>query len=312
MSNYGYYSIPRSLRHDPIWCGFTSRERHVYETLLDFAAFKEYQMNDHGVIITVNKGQFLTTSREFAELCNQYRPKGDRKYCKAFILRCWSKFNLTRFSNQEVNHKKTLLTITREDILNISEPRSEPKVNQDRTKTEPQTKNDKKDDNDKKFKKSEKASDCSQDELAKQSPSPLIQIEDFSLFDIDSYRLPDGKSLSNRLKNALRKCQDEYYELFIRNLLHCQEKWESGKLPRHGNYEQMLGDSIAKDYAGQKNLQERNRIYASLMAKEHPDLKIKVMKTVMKLDGESISFDLPSCTIENIIEGSLKVLVSRR
>jgi hypothetical protein len=328
MSNFGFLRLPRSLREDPLWIGFTQRERHAYEEFLYRMAYEETSQDDHGQVTVIKIGQYLTTEREFADLCNLTKPKGMERFDKSFINRLWVKLKRLDFSDHKVNHKKTILTCTRKDICKLIEPGIEPKVNQERTKSEPQKKNDKKDDNEKKFKKSDIAADCSyvhnsdvssendssrSCEHAKQSKSLLFDIENFSPFDIASYRFPDGSPISLRMQQAIAKSQDGYHEKFMRNLILCQERWEEGKKPKSGNtYEQMLQGFMNKDIAGQQNHKERNRIYAKFIAREHPDLKLKALTSVMQLKGETISYELPESTIEGILEEAIENLHARR
>jgi hypothetical protein len=144
MSNQGFIKLSRSLHTDPLWRGLTTRERHVFMTLLHHVAFSSYTMDDHGTLVTVNPGQFLTTEREFSELCNHSRPKDMKRIERNFVARTWSKLNYIGFLSQKISHKKTLLTLTRKDIYEISEPKNELKLSQTQAKDEPEKKKDKK------------------------------------------------------------------------------------------------------------------------------------------------------------------------
>lgn len=183
MSNLGFIKLPRSLLEDPLWKSLPYTYRHVYLTILANVVFKPTIQDDFGVLISLSPGQFLTTERELVRLCDE--PDID----KSLVHRALEKFKKLNFSNQTSNHKKTIITISRADILELIEPNFEPNSNQTRTKLEPQKKNDKNDKNDKNNK------DIAQTTSSLRNESPDIffsfsskNFENISLEDIKSWQ----------------------------------------------------------------------------------------------------------------------------
>jgi len=111
-------------------------------TILVNMAFKPVKMNDHGNLIDLKPGQFMTTIRELVKLCDE---KGiDRSK----VERSLKMFENIGFSRQETRHRKTIITITEssicESIKTDIETRNETKSRQDRDKIETQKKKEKK------------------------------------------------------------------------------------------------------------------------------------------------------------------------
>lgn len=322
MSNYGFIQLPRSLFHDPLWIGLTTRERHVFEILLIHVVFSKYEMDDHGVLIKINPGQYLTTERDFANLCNEFKPKDMKKIERNFVARTWSKLNYIAFLSQKVSHKKTLLTITRKDIVELIEPRSEPRVSQSRAKSEPQTKNGNKDDKEDNHNKTDEE-DCGNvdnlrtkktksEESYQHSPqSSLSSFLDnssefsFIVFEPSTYRLKDGKSLTQRTQNALKKYTDENWERMVNNVKYYEHQCNLG-IKIRTTHEQFLQDCINNDYATKEINIVQNTLYAQFCKNEYK-LSIDILKTVvhLKKTGEpniSLPLNLPPLTFENAID----------
>jgi hypothetical protein len=147
MSNYGHFNIPRSLTSDPLWKSLSYQYRHVFMTVMHHMAFKEIILDDFGVLTIVKPFQFLTTKAELTKLCDE------EDIDESLVYRVILKLQKLGFWNHKTNHRKTLITIVREDILNTREPTFEPNSNQTRTKLEPQKNKDNKKDKEKKSNK---------------------------------------------------------------------------------------------------------------------------------------------------------------
>lgn len=319
MTNYGFIRLPRAFLTDSTWCNFTSRDQHAYMTFLINMAFKDHDLDCRGILIKIRPGQYLTTERAFADLCNAMRPKDMEEFDKSFIHRWLVKMERCHFSNHESNQGKTIITCTRTDIMELIEPEIEPKVNQNRTKSEPQTKNDKKDDKEKKL-KNDSVSDCSyvhnsppisemsidssckhpNESIEKSFPfnSEIKIVSDrSSTFDIDSFTFPDKTHPTAGMVGTFNRGDNAYREKFISNLGYCQEQWDAGKKPRK-SYEIMLQDAITNDYMKKEMNKIRNKTWTQLQVQNlyGRGIKIKIAQTVVQLfqDGQnidSISFD---------------------
>ncbi len=125
--NYGYIKLPRSLFDDPLWKSLPLTYRHVYLTILQHMAFKPINLDDFGLLTVVNPGQLLITERELVKKCCSL------EIDKSLVHRSLIKFENIDFSNHKTNQRKTLITITRKDILELIEPNFEPNSNQTRT-----------------------------------------------------------------------------------------------------------------------------------------------------------------------------------
>ncbi len=145
MSNYGFIKLPRSLLDDPIWKSFSLEYRAIFLAIIFNAAFCEMELDDFGTKTLIRPGQLLMTERQLIE--EAFPPTNDSKKISKYKSACHralKKFASVGFSNHKTNHKKTIHTILREDILELIEPNFEPNSNQTRTKLEPQKKKEKK------------------------------------------------------------------------------------------------------------------------------------------------------------------------
>lgn len=150
MSVTGYVKIPRSLYEDPLWKSLPLTYRHVYMTILIHMAFKETIQDDHGVLVIIKPGQFLTTERELEKLCD------NEEIDRCLIQRALKKFKNLGFSIQTSIHKKTIITISREDIYELIDPNFDPNSIQTRSIKEEDKKEKKDLDDPKKIGKMEK------------------------------------------------------------------------------------------------------------------------------------------------------------
>jgi len=142
MSKSGFLKFPRSFYDDPIWQSFSLEYRSIFMTILVNCAWKDTIQDDHGEPVLVKAGQSLLTQRQI--ISESFPATTDVKLLakyKSVCHRAIERFAKCGFSNHETNHKKTLHTILREDLLEAFEPNFEPKTNQERTKLEPQKKN---------------------------------------------------------------------------------------------------------------------------------------------------------------------------
>ena len=146
MNNYGHFNIPRSLMTDPLWKSLSYQYRHVLLTVLHHMAFKETIQDDFGVPTLVKPFQFLTTKAELTKLCDE------EDINESLVYRVFLKLEKLQIWNCKTNHRKTLITIVREDILKTRELTIEPNSNQTRTKLEPQKNKENKEKKDKKLK----------------------------------------------------------------------------------------------------------------------------------------------------------------
>jgi hypothetical protein len=122
----GFIKLPRSLLQDPLWKSLPYTYRHIFLTILEHAVWKPTKVNDHGKIIDLKPGQLLTTLRLLVKLCDE------PDINKRLIERALVKFNLLDFSGHEVGQKKTVITITRKDIVELWGTENGTKVGQTR------------------------------------------------------------------------------------------------------------------------------------------------------------------------------------
>lgn len=158
----GFIRLPRSLRTDPQWREFTSKERHVFEEIYHRAAYSIIELDDHGKMIVLHPGQLLTTFRQLSDWCNDSRPSDwcDEKqpekivyFDKDFVRRLIHKLERCKKVRQEVRHIKTILTITCEGFVVSDATGCATRVRQDCDKIATQTKKDKKEKKEKKTNK---------------------------------------------------------------------------------------------------------------------------------------------------------------
>lgn len=90
-------------------------------------AFKPTTQDDFGVLVHLKPGQFLTTQRDLVRLCEE--PDIDR----CCIQRALEKFKKLGFSIQTSIHKKTIITISRNDIIELIDPNFDPNSIQTRS-----------------------------------------------------------------------------------------------------------------------------------------------------------------------------------
>ena len=115
----GFIQIKRSLLDHPCVVKAPVAQRWVLITIANHCCFKPTQMNDHGVLIDLDAGEFLCTVRELAKLANV--EKND-------VERALERFSNNLLVRQGVRHKKTVVSISKEYIVEYetrSETRSE-------------------------------------------------------------------------------------------------------------------------------------------------------------------------------------------
>jgi hypothetical protein len=127
----GYIRIPRSLLQDPLWICLPLTYRHVYLTILENMAFAPTTQDDFGVLVHLNPGQLLTTERDLVDLCRL------KEIDRSLVRRSLVKFLIIGFSTQTSAHRKTIITITRDDILELVDPNFDPNSTQTRPKLDP-------------------------------------------------------------------------------------------------------------------------------------------------------------------------------
>lgn len=110
MEDNSYIKYTRSLHTNPIFKSMSFQYRHIYLTILVNMAYKPIQLNDHGVLINLKPGQFMTTVRELVKLCDEKSIK------KGTVERALIMFEKVGFSGQETGHTKTIITVTEPSI----------------------------------------------------------------------------------------------------------------------------------------------------------------------------------------------------
>lgn len=145
MEDNTYIKYTRSLHTNPVYKSLSFEYRHIFMTILVNMAFKPVQMNDHGVLINLKPGQFMTTIRGLAKLCDEKGIDAPK------VQRALMMYENIGFSIQETIHKKTIITIKEpsicESLKKEVDTRIETKSIQDRYKIDTQKKNEKKEKN---------------------------------------------------------------------------------------------------------------------------------------------------------------------
>jgi len=125
----GFIAIPRSLQDDENFQLLNLKGQFIFKRLIELVMIKKTPFDDHGLIFTLQPGQFCTTYRQLATLCHDEISKND-------IERNLLKLEKLGFLRLEVRQKKTIITITHketyETLLNINETRNETNLRQSR------------------------------------------------------------------------------------------------------------------------------------------------------------------------------------
>lgn len=140
--NSGYICLPRSLILNPLWIDLPSSYKEVFLVILELVRYgSPTQFDDHGHLITILPGQLCISEQGLADKCSKY-------ITKTIVHRTILKLDLYGFVHQQVNHKKTLITITHPETYDLisknSESTSESNLNQTRIKLESQKNKEKK------------------------------------------------------------------------------------------------------------------------------------------------------------------------
>lgn len=140
MENLGYFIFPRSVANDPRYQSARLKYRHVLFIILKNAAFSPTTHAICTEIIPIQIGQLCVSERRLVDLCNEGAKFKEDFVDKNIVRRAVHFWATCQYLNHEVIHDKTLLTITLPEFYernkNVSEPASEPKVNQNRTTKE--------------------------------------------------------------------------------------------------------------------------------------------------------------------------------
>lgn len=91
MSEYGYYSIPRSLRRDYENENLSLEYRHIFDTILDYMAFADTPMNNSGLNIIVKPFQLLVARSDLLEWCNKGF-RSEKKISESMLVRALKLF----------------------------------------------------------------------------------------------------------------------------------------------------------------------------------------------------------------------------
>lgn len=140
MENFGYFIIPRSVTSDPRYQGARLKYKHVLHILFEKVAFAETTHAIGTEVIPIAIGQFCVSERRLVEICNEGVKFQEDKVDKNIVRRAVHFWATCQYLNHKVIHDKTLLTLTIPEFYErnkkVSEPASEPKVNQNRTSKE--------------------------------------------------------------------------------------------------------------------------------------------------------------------------------
>lgn len=342
MSNLGFIQLPRSLLKNDLYLELDCIERHMLQILLFLCCYKEKTMDDHGVLVHLKPGQYMTTEREFVDDCKRLSCQSDRPiFNKSRVHRFFLKMKKYHFSDQKVNHTKTIITIILpalcEQWKNKSEPAFESTLNQDRTRIEPQTKNDKNEEKEKKFQ--ERLIDCEKVEEKKIvdfEPSadsvipiaPFLFCENkgieesreevtnsalvpFSPFDLDPEE--SEKFKAHEFLDLSKFCAQKELSVSDGTLGIWLKKWSSQYIMGHldlmynhsgANYhERWMETALANNYVEKNKNTLSNRNYATQFLKEFKNLRMKVTKSyvVNRDNGEQYPFNLPPETFKDVL-----------
>lgn len=108
----GYFSLPRSFTRDPLWLDMPLAYQHVFLVILDHACWQDQLFDDHGMMIQLKPGQLCTTVRDLAKKCG----KG---ITYMIVHRAIEKLGMYRFLRQEVQHIKSVLSITDKRVYDL-------------------------------------------------------------------------------------------------------------------------------------------------------------------------------------------------
>lgn len=229
MLDYPFFAIPHSLRSNPIWRNAKLAYKLLLVTIISRLAHTKSTYDDHGTPVEVNPGQILITEVQLIEWCKSDWGN-EVKFDKNIIHRGKKYFYKYQIMNQKVNRKKMLITYTYPDIYEDKkiqiEPRNEPKVNQKRTKVEPEKKKEKKEKNEEEEKniKKEKIAfrefvTLTQDEHKKLLDLHKIEKLNRMLDKLNSYKGRSGKEYKSDysaldagswvLKDVTKEMEDE-------------------------------------------------------------------------------------------------------
>lgn len=133
--------------------------------------------------------------------------------------------------------------------------------------------------------------------LHKEEDRSLDENSSIVSFDPETFRLPNGKPLSLRMKQAIAKYSNEDRQRLIANICYFQEQVKKGH-PMN-NPEAYLQNCIKYNYAQKETNAWQNRMYAIWAKEEYKLRKLEILKTVVRFKRsefeppESISFSLP-------------------
>lgn len=126
-------------------------------------------------------------------------------------------------------------------------------------------------------------------------------------FDPETYRFPDGTSISLRMQRSIAKYSPEDRQKLQANVFYFEEQIRKGYAIKT-SYEAYLQHCIKKDYASALNIRDRNRLYAQFIKEEYKLYGLNILKTVVQFKRsekepfESVSYSLPPETFENALE----------
>ncbi len=140
VENLGFFSFPRSISSDPRYKGARLKYQKVLHTILENVAYAKTTHSIGLEVVNIEVGQLCISERWLVNLCNDGVKFKHDMVDKNTVRRAVHFFCECGFVRHEVIHDKTMLTITAPAFYNklkkVSEPESEPEVNQKRTTKE--------------------------------------------------------------------------------------------------------------------------------------------------------------------------------
>jgi len=145
------------------------------------------------------------------------------------------------------------------------------------------------------------------DQLPKDPDLSFSDLNEITVFNLDEGIFPDGSKLSTRTRRAFSKYNDQAKERLKANIVYFNVMLSLGMHPKK-SYECMLQDFINKDYALKDKNKYQNLLYAQFVKLQHnlSNDEIFVMKTIVKINNDSIALNLPPDTFTEILDNFIK------
>lgn len=134
MQNSGYFIIPRSVTSDPRYKSARLKYQKVLHVIFEKVAFAPttHAIGNH--LININIGQLCVSEDHLVKLCNEGVKYKEDKVNGSLVHRAIKFWSLCGFVNQQVNHKKNILTISVPEFYDMYKKKIESRPNHNRTK----------------------------------------------------------------------------------------------------------------------------------------------------------------------------------